>query len=227
MSEKDTFSFPPFHERTVPLTGADSLRIELTRVTRDFIRESFVSTASDQDMQEAIDAVSRAVAAVSRATGRDVGAFNSNFMDRSPFMGLMNPLAPPMSAALDPSHGEFGAVVGTVVFREPHEGPPGHVHGGFLAAIFDEILGQAQSLSGRPGMTGKLSISYRSPTPLYRELTVRGWIDRIDGRKIFTRGTLHNGDTLCCESEGLFISMPAELMHVLRKGRDSGVTREG
>ena len=55
----------------------------------------------------------------------------------------------------------------------------------------------------------------------------RRWIDRIDGRKIFTKGTLHNGDTLCCESEGLFISMPAELMHVLRKGRDSEVTREG
>lgn len=226
MSEKETFSFPPFHERTVPLTEADSLRIELTRVTRELIRESFVSTASDEDMQGAIDAVRNAVAAVSRATGRDVGAFNSNFMDRSPFMGLMNPLAPPMSASLDPSHGEFGAVVGTVVFREPHEGPPGHVHGGFLAAIFDEILGQAQSLSGRPGMTGKLSISYRSPTPLYRELTVRGWIDRIDGRKIFTKGTLHNGDTLCCESEGLFISMPADLMHVLRKGRDAEVTRE-
>ncbi|MFM9082764.1 MAG: PaaI family thioesterase, partial [Actinomycetota bacterium] len=203
-----------------PLTEADNLRIDLTEATRELIRESFVSTASDEDMQAAIDAVRAAAAAVARATGRDVGAFNSNFMDRSPFMGLMNPLAPPMVATLDRTHGEFGAVIGTVTFREPHEGPPGHVHGGFLAGVFDEILGQAQSLSGRPGMTGKLSISYRSPTPLYRELTVRGWIDRIDGRKIFTKGTLHNGDTLCCESEGLFISMPAEHMHLLRKGRD-------
>lgn len=221
MSEKETFTFPPFHERAVPLTDADSLRIELTRATRDLIRESFVSTASDADMQRAIDAVRQAVEAVQRATGRDVGAFNSNFMDRSPFMGLMNPLAPPMAASLDPTHGEFGAVVGKVTFREPHEGPPGHVHGGYLAAVFDEVLGQAQSLSGRPGMTGKLSITYRSPSPLYTELTVRGWIDRIDGRKIFTKGTLHNGDTLCCESEGLFISMPVEHMHLLRKGRDS------
>jgi len=168
-----------------------------------------------------VDAVRAATEAVARATGRDVGAFNSNFMDRSPFMGLMNPLAPPMEARLDRDHGEHGAVIGTVTFREPHEGPPGHVHGGFLAAVFDEVLGQAQSLSGRPGMTGKLSISYRSPTPLFRELTVRGWIDRIDGRKIFTRGTLHDGDTLCCESEGLFISMPTNLLHLLRKGRDT------
>lgn len=221
MTGKETFTFPPFHERAVPLTEADNLRIELTQATRDLIRESFVSTASDDDMQAAIDAVRAATAAVARATGRDVGAFNSNFMDRSPFMGLMNPLAPPMEATLDRGHGEHGAVIGTVTFREPHEGPPGHVHGGFLAAVFDEVLGQAQSLSGRPGMTGKLSITYRSPTPLFRELTVRGWIDRIDGRKIFTKGTLHAGDTLCCESEGLFISMPAEHMHLLRKGRDA------
>ncbi|MGA1362299.1 MAG: PaaI family thioesterase [Ilumatobacteraceae bacterium] len=221
MTEKETFTFPPFHERAVPLTDADNLRIELTQATRELIRESFVSTASDEDMQAAVDAVRAATEAVARATGRDVGAFNSNFMDRSPFMGLMNPLAPPMEARLDRDHGEHGAVIGTVTFREPHEGPPGHVHGGFLAAVFDEVLGQAQSLSGRPGMTGKLSISYRSPTPLFRELTVRGWIDRIDGRKIFTRGTLHDGDTLCCESEGLFISMPTDLLHLLRKGRDT------
>ena len=221
MTEKETFTFPAFHERSVPLTDADNARIELTQLTRALIRESFVSTASDEDMQAAIDAVRAAVEAVKRATGRDVGAFNSNFMDRSPFMGLMNPLAPPMSARLDPDDGEWGAVHCTVTFTEPFEGPPGHVHGGFLAGIFDEILGQAQSLSGRPGMTGKLSISYRAPTPLFTELRLRGWIERIEGRKIFTHATLHNGATLCCEADGLFISMPEELRHLLQKGRDA------
>jgi acyl-coenzyme A thioesterase PaaI-like protein len=101
------------------------------------------------------------------------------------------------------------------------------VHGGFLAGIFDEILGQAQSLSGRPGMTGKLSISYRAPTPLFTELTLRGWIERIEGRKIFTHATLHSGDTLCCEADGLFISMPEELRHLLQKGRDARSDRDG
>jgi len=226
MTEKETFTFPTFHERSVPLTEADNARIELTRLTRALIRESFVSTASDDDMQAAIDAVRTAVEAVKRATGRDVGAFNSNFMDRSPFMGLMNPLAPPMSARLDPDDGEWGSVHCTVTFTEPFEGPPGHVHGGFLAGVFDEILGQAQSLSGRPGMTGKLSISYRAPTPLFAELHLRGWIERIEGRKIFTHATLHNGATLCCEADGLFISMPEDLRHLLQKGRDATPGRQ-
>jgi acyl-coenzyme A thioesterase PaaI-like protein len=226
MTEKETFTFPTFHERSVPLTEADNARIELTQLTRALIRESFVSTASDEDMQAAIGAVRTAVEAVKRATERDVGAFNSNFMDRSPFMGLMNPLAPPMSARLDPDDGVWGSVHCTVTFTEPFEGPPGHVHGGFLAGVFDEILGQAQSLSGRPGMTGKLSISYRAPTPLFTELHLRGWIERIEGRKIFTHATLHNGETLCCEADGLFISMPEDLRHLLQKGRDATPGRQ-
>jgi acyl-CoA thioesterase FadM len=76
-----------------------------------------------------------------------------------------------------------------------------------IAAVFDEVLGFAQSLSGRPGMTGRLTIHYRSPTPLHTELRVEGRVDRMDGRKIFTTGRLFHGDTLCAEAEGLFISM--------------------
>lgn len=174
MTEKETFTFPTFHERSVPLTDADNARIELTQLTRALIRESFVSTASDDDMQAAIDAVRTAVEAVKRATGRDVGAFNSNFMDRSPFMGLMNPLAPPMSARLDPDDGEWGSVLCAVTFTEPFEGPPGHVHGGFLAGVFDEILGQAQSLSGRPGMTGSCRSPTAPPRPSSRSCTCAG-----------------------------------------------------
>ncbi|MEY3805580.1 MAG: hypothetical protein RIR69_392, partial [Actinomycetota bacterium] len=47
-----------------------------------------------------------------------------------------------------------------------------------------------------------------------------GWVEKVEGRKIFTKGTAHNGDTLCAEAEGLFLSMPTELMDRLRKGRD-------
>ena len=146
MSEKESFTFPSFHERAVPLTDADSARIELAELTRELIRESFVSTATEADMRAAIDSVRSAVESVKRATGSDVGAFTSNFMDRSPFMGLMNPLAPPMRIWHDADDGEWGSVNGSVTFGEPYEGPPGHVHGGYLAAIFDEVLGQAQEV---------------------------------------------------------------------------------
>ena len=51
-------------------------------------------------------------------------------------------------------------------FGSAYEGPPGCVHGGYVAAAFDELLGAAQSLSGTQGMTADLEVDYRTPTPL-------------------------------------------------------------
>jgi acyl-coenzyme A thioesterase PaaI-like protein len=137
--------------------------------------------------------------------------------DNSPLMGLSNPLAPPMHMEI-----QADRVVGTVTCGSAYEGPPGHVHGGFVAAMFDELLGLAQSLSGNHGMTGRLTIHYRSPTPLHTELRMEGWLERADGRKIICRGTLLNGDVLCAESEGLFISVDFEKLRRMIEEREAG-----
>ena len=39
-----------------------------------------------------------------------------------------------------------------MTFGSAYEGPPGCVHGGFVAAAFDEVLGFVQSLGGQPGL---------------------------------------------------------------------------
>jgi acyl-coenzyme A thioesterase PaaI-like protein len=127
------------------------------------------------------------------------------FYDSSPLSGLANPLSPPIVLRV-----VDGEVRGEATFGLQYEGPPGHVHGGFIAAAFDEVLGMAQSTTGNPGMTGTLTVRYRQPTPLYRELTFRGRVDRVEGRKIFTQASLHAGETLCAEAEGLFISVGEE-----------------
>jgi acyl-CoA thioesterase FadM len=69
-------------------------------------------------------------------------------------------------------------------------------------------------------MTGRLTIHYRSPTPLRTELRFAGWVDRIEGRKTFALGTLHAGDRLCAEAEGLFISIDIMKYMQLRRERD-------
>lgn len=130
---------------------------------------------------------------------------NRALFDRSPLIGLANPVAPPLHLAAIGDH-----VEGTAVFTVAYEGPRGHVHGGIIAAAFDEVLGMVQSLTGRPGMTGQLSVRYRKPTPLYQEVRFSGHVERVDGRKIYTKGTLHHGGTLCAEAEGLFISVDFE-----------------
>lgn len=124
------------------------------------------------------------------------------FFDLSPYMGLANPLAPPMTLWVD---GEI--VRGKVTYGWAYQGPPGHLHGGCIAALFDEVLGLVQSLSGRPGMTGTLTVRYRKPVPLRTELRIEGRVTRVEGRRIFTEGRLYAGDTLTAEAEGIFVSV--------------------
>ena len=60
------------------------------------------------------------------------------------------------------------------MFTEQYEGPAGGVHGGVLAASFDEILGIAQMAAGVAGYTGTLEVRYLAVTPLHTVVTDRG-----------------------------------------------------
>lgn len=69
-------------------------------------------------------------------------------------------------------------------------------------------------------MTGRLVVHYRSPTPLHEPLRITGTFDRVEGRKIFTTGTLHAGSRLCAEAEGLFISIDFGRFAELKAARE-------
>ena len=144
------------------------------------------------------------------ANAGDVGAF----FDQSPLIGLANPLAPPIAIGRESDT----RAVARVEFGSAYEGPPGSVHGGFVAAAFDEVLGYVQSLSGKGGMTGTLTVRYRKPTPLHQELFFEAEITRIEGRKIFTEGRLFAGPLLTAEAEGIFITFdPTRFEALLEK----------
>jgi acyl-coenzyme A thioesterase PaaI-like protein len=136
------------------------------------------------------------------------------FFDNSPIMGQANPLAPPMRVEVHELE-----VIGRVRFGAAYEGPPGCVHGGYVAATFDEILGMAQALTGQRGMTGTLTVRYRHPTPLHRELRFEGTLVRQEGRKIYTVGRCLAGDQLTAEAEGLFITVDFEKIAALYDNR--------
>jgi acyl-coenzyme A thioesterase PaaI-like protein len=144
------------------------------------------------------------------------GAPHAHF-DHSPVMGMANPIAPPTRM----ESGGRRSIVMYMRFGAAYEGPPGSVHGGVVAAAFDEILGMTQSLSGQPGMTGTLTIRYRRPTPLYRDLRFEGRLERVERRKILTTGTCHDGDTLTAEADGLFISVDFDKLAAMMTARDA------
>jgi acyl-coenzyme A thioesterase PaaI-like protein len=141
--------------------------------------------------------------------------------DQSPVIGLSNPLSPPIQLAGD--H-ETKTVEGTGTFGSAFEGPPGCVHGGFVAAAIDETLGFANSLSGAPGMTACLKINFRRPTPLHTPLNLKARLDRIDGRKVYTSGEIYARGVLTADAEGLFISISFDKFHQLREARQGRET---
>lgn len=205
------------------VTDPDDVRRRLADATRAVMRHLVSSTASNDDLEAAAAAVTAAAEQLDASTkGRSYfgvaeGSLlseNREFIDYSPLTGLLNPLAPPMHIWR-----EGDAVLASATFGPQYEGPPGCVHGGFVAAAFDEILGVTQSLTGRAGMTAHLAVDYRSPTPLHRELRFAGRVDRTEGRKIYTTATLHDGDRLCAEAMGLFVSMRPEVFERLLRIR--------
>lgn len=126
------------------------------------------------------------------------------FFPYSPIIGAKNPVAPPVSMRRVPV-GDLIEIHGAVTMRAAYNGPPGSVHGGVIAAVFDELLGTVAVSNDAAGFTGTLTVIYRSPTPILEPLTMRAWLDRREGRKAFAKGELHHGDVLCAEAEGIFI----------------------
>ena len=121
-------------------------------------------------------------------------------VERSTINGRGNPLAPPMRMWAD------GDVVrGEAYFTAPYEGPPGRVHGAWVAACFDEILGCAQGASGAFGYTGTLTITLRRATPLYTKITYEAGFSHREGRKIHGWGRCHADGRLTAEATGVFV----------------------
>ena len=219
--ERRRFRWAP---NEAPATGRRATLHELSGALRRSIEALMDSEIPEADLEAAAELAKTLAARLEAATPAErtlrgfaesatAGAAEFEF-DSSPLMGPGNPVAPPLVMRVADDH-----VEGTAVFGQQYEGPPGHVHGGFVAAAFDEVLGMAQSMSQQPGMTGRLIVHYRRPTPLNRELRFTGQVDRVDGRKIFASGKLYAGEQLCAEAEGLFISVDfSRLERIAREG---------
>jgi len=213
MDEKPNFENIWAASQTAP-TGRRAQAHRLAAAMRRVIDHLVQVAAPEEDLKAAADALERYARRLAKypmthsyqgfAETANAGDTHA-FFDHSPLIGMANPLAPPITLLVT---GE--KVEGRVTFGMAYEGPPGHVHGGFLAAAFDEVLGMAQSLTGNPGMTGTLTIRYRRPTPLMRELLFEASVEKVDGRKIFTRGTVSADGVMTAEAEGLFIAVGHE-----------------
>lgn len=128
------------------------------------------------------------------------GSFGQISHELNPMAGWSNPLAPPINSWIEGDTAHATCQCGWA-----YEGPPGSVHGGFVAAIFDQFLGMAQMLGGQPGMTGYLHVNYHNRTPLNTELKLEGVLVKVEGRKTIMRGEMYAEGAMTASAEGLFV----------------------
>ena len=124
----------------------------------------------------------------------------ARFFPYSPVVGPLNPIAPPVTFTFDGERLSGGGAL-----PAPYTGPPGTVHGGVVALVLDELLGATNACLGLGAYTGTLSIRYERPTPIEAELEFEAWVDRTEGRKVFTVGTICANGEVTARAEGVFI----------------------
>lgn len=115
-------------------------------------------------------------------------------------------------------------------FRKPNEsqlyakawfgkktmGPPGHVHGGAMAAALDEAMGAVCWMNGHKVVAATISVNFVAMLPVETETIVDARIDRVDGRKVYTRSHLTNpAGAIVAEGQGLFVVLKEEALRAM------------
>jgi acyl-coenzyme A thioesterase PaaI-like protein len=212
----------------VPLSPAhhDGLAESLGDSLRRLMDAAVVSTADDETIGAAIAAIDVLSAQLEGADGSLLEArmpwppaerMQRGDRPHNPVIGAANPLSPPMPITVL----DDGSVVSEITMRPIHEGPPGAVHGGWVASLLDQLLGIANAVSGVGGMTAELTVRYRKATPYGVPLTIRARNDSSEGRKVFASGEIVADGVVTAEATGVFIQPSAAHIAELKQVVDS------
>jgi acyl-coenzyme A thioesterase PaaI-like protein len=122
-----------------------------------------------------------------------------------------------------------GALVGRAWFGAGAVGPPGHVHGGATAAVLDEAMGAAAWMDGWVVVAVHLEIDFHRMLPIGTDAWMEARVERVEGRKVLTRGRLHDADGGDFGSAaGVFVTLDPERFEELlgRVARAMGIGLE-
>jgi acyl-coenzyme A thioesterase PaaI-like protein len=106
----------------------------------------------------------------------------------------------------------------TATFSTAYEGAPGVVQGGFIATAFDYVLGRQAALTGLMVVTGTLTVRFRAPAAVGREVAFTTALVSIEGRKVNVAAEARSDGNLVAEAEAIFIAVKQE--HYRYEGSD-------
>lgn len=145
-------------------------------------------------------------------------ARHDGYRDRSPVSGALNPIAPPVALSVS----EDNTARTTTTLGLAYQGPPGRVHGGFVATLLDHIMGYAAGTVQQWIFTRSLTIDYDHAVPLFEELEIVARVDMIDGRKIWVVGEIRAAGAVVARARGLWLPP-----RVIPKDPDGQAIHEG
>lgn len=96
-------------------------------------------------------------------------------------------------------------------------GPPGHVHGGAMAAALDEAMGAVCWMNHHRVVAATITVKFMAMLKIESETILEASIERVEGRKVHTRAALiaPQGHRVT-ESEGLFIILKDDVLRAMR-----------
>ncbi len=200
---------PAAEDRHAQLLAAAAVR-ELAGALVERITDADTLAAVTDAAQQLTARVRRGEARDFRAAMRDSivtrGAGASAVVERA-VGGPANPTAVPlwMQNSADSVSAEF-------VIDPVFAGWPGWAHGGTVAGLIDDVLGQMASILGGYTATARLEIDFRLPTPVGRLLRIESRPSTVEGGRIAVEGAIFDGAEKLVTARGVFAVVGAEVL---------------
>jgi hypothetical protein len=147
-------------------------------------------------------------------TGVDEAGAQRVYLDHATDIGAFNPCFPEYH--FDRIDTETAS--GRVTFPLVYEGPPGLVHGGFLAVFFDSVIQHQNCVVGLSGKTRSLQVTFRRPTPVLSELRFDISRSPVE-RGITSTARLVLDDEVLCSGEITTLALPPDKLTGHRLGK--------
>jgi acyl-coenzyme A thioesterase PaaI-like protein len=205
----------------------DAAAVELADAVRRLMVAAVLTSATDTARRETateVDELADRLAAGRVRTAMpwpDDDSMRRGERPFSPVIGAANPVAPPLTVR---PLGD-GSVVGSATLHPIHEGPPGAVHGGWVATLLDQMLGHANAAAGVGGFTAELTVRYLRPTPYGVPLALRARTDSVDGRRVRASGEIVAAGEITASASGLFLQPSGQRVEQLRGAVERRVDR--
>ena len=139
--------------------------------------------------------------------GSDDNASRRIYLDHATDIGAFNPCFPEYHF----DHFDAETASGRVAFPLVYEGPPGLVHGGFLAVFFDCVMQHQNCVAGLSGKTRSLKVTFRRPTPVLTDLRFDIARSEVERGITSTARLLLDDEVLCIGEVNTLAQTPDKL----------------